>query len=674
MNQQKNIKFHSPKHQKFFKTLVLGQEGNYSISFNPFLFFQGVVLFVAFLVVSISIGNSLIGKPQVNQALVINEFTLKQTQPAIVNLPVSYSILVKQNSIRQGQSLIKLQKGAKNIKIKTINTQEANQILSQQQSSDQNGLTLKQRQQLSSAILKNKSVFAKAGSFLLASIGDSMSSITSTIAELTNQHIIKTKDADFVDISGQQNKSQNQTGEYVKIDYQASAPVMTETDINKGKSVTVFATDQQQEQSPLTDVLAYSNIPEIFKVGQEDKIKIKWQNNNNQDMQFKAYDLNNNGYIDYVEWTVPHLSRQTFNIIYISKAFKLDQSKNIIEDIYNKVKSKDNIYANLTDGQYARVTFEKALTNKNDITLYAKSKTGAKIEVYTENGSQLIATFNNISQDGKYRILLTNLQTPTDVFDLKITSLSLGQSANADIDYIVDPSSGPNFPSTAIDDSSVGSVVWANPGNVTASDNVYATASLGAAGVSHYIKATNFGFNIPAGATINGILVEWEVSASNSTDVKDFFATIVKGGVIGSTNRANPSTWTTTDAFLSHGNSSDLWGETWTANDINAVNFGATLSAQDATTAATAKVDSVRITVTYTAASNTAPSITAGPSDGGSSATTPTNVSSNVAFTGTATDTESDNYYLAICKTNSITAVNSAAPTCGVAASLQHSI
>src|SRR3989338_3416797 len=69
--------------------------------------------------------------------------------------------------------------------------------------------------------------------------------------------------------------------------------------------------------------------------------------------------------------------------------------------------------------------------------------------------------------------------------------------------------------------------------------------------------------------------------------------------------------------------------------------------------------------VVGTVASNTAPSISAGPSDGGSSSASPTTVGSNVTFTATATDGESDQYYLAICKTNSVTAVNSAAPTCG---------
>jgi uncharacterized delta-60 repeat protein len=59
-----------------------------------------------------------------------------------------------------------------------------------------------------------------------------------------------------------------------------------------------------------------------------------------------------------------------------------------------------------------------------------------------------------------------------------------------------------------------------------------------------------------------------------------------------------------------------------------------------------------------------APTFGAGPSDGGSSSSSPTNVGANVAFTATATDDESHQYYLALCKTNAITAGNNAAPTC----------
>ena len=62
---------------------------------------------------------------------------------------------------------------------------------------------------------------------------------------------------------------------------------------------------------------------------------------------------------------------------------------------------------------------------------------------------------------------------------------------------------------------------------------------------------------------------------------------------------------------------------------------------------------------------NSAPSFTAGPSDGSSSTSTPTNAGDNVTFSGTGTDANSDPYYLAICKENSITPSTNDAPTCG---------
>jgi hypothetical protein len=61
---------------------------------------------------------------------------------------------------------------------------------------------------------------------------------------------------------------------------------------------------------------------------------------------------------------------------------------------------------------------------------------------------------------------------------------------------------------------------------------------------------------------------------------------------------------------------------------------------------------------------NTAPSFTTVPSDNGSATTTPTTYGQNVTFTGTASDAQTDQYYLAICQTNSIVAGNGGAPTC----------
>jgi len=61
------------------------------------------------------------------------------------------------------------------------------------------------------------------------------------------------------------------------------------------------------------------------------------------------------------------------------------------------------------------------------------------VEVYTENGAELLAIFNSITEENIYKVLLTNLQTPTDVFDLKVAGDSV------DFDYIVDPTVGDSF-------------------------------------------------------------------------------------------------------------------------------------------------------------------------------------------------------------------------------------
>lgn len=210
-------------------------------------------------------------------------------------------------------------------------------------------------------------------------------------------------------------------------------------------------------------------------------------------------------------------------------------------------------------------------------------------------------------------------------------------------------SSGPNNGSTFVDDASTGTEIWLNPGNAQSSDNSYATVSLlgpsicaclpgahptyaalpfltkvghrlseflipvveavGNPTFSHYLKATGFGFSIPSGATINGIVVEVERKASANTasnTIVDTSVRIVKGGALGvNDDKATAGGWPTTDAYATYGGSTDLWLETWTPTDINATNFGAAIAAEEVctgTTAVTASVDHIRITVSYTPA------------------------------------------------------------------------
>ena len=163
-------------------------------------------------------------------------------------------------------------------------------------------------------------------------------------------------------------------------------------------------------------------------------------------------------------------------------------------------------------------------------------------------------------------------------------------------------------PQTMADDSSTGDVAWSNPDNAKVSDNVYATCydGSGDASTGHYLKATNFGFSIPSGATINGILVEIEKKRTGGTygAVKDNIVKLVKAdGTLGATDKADTATtWPTTDTYTPYGSSSDLWVDSWDDTKINDIDFGVVLSAKSASSLDgwRASVDHIRITVYYT--------------------------------------------------------------------------
>ncbi len=165
-------------------------------------------------------------------------------------------------------------------------------------------------------------------------------------------------------------------------------------------------------------------------------------------------------------------------------------------------------------------------------------------------------------------------------------------------------SQGPNSGGTFANDSSYGTTAWTSPSNAAASEDSYATCTLGSFNSSQYLKATNFGFSIPSGATIDGIVVEVELKASSSFLINDSSVKIVKGGTIGGTDKKrSPAVfWPAVDTYITYGGASDLWGLTWTDSDINGSTFGIVFSAHVDTGKAsiTASIDHIRITVHYT--------------------------------------------------------------------------
>lgn len=161
---------------------------------------------------------------------------------------------------------------------------------------------------------------------------------------------------------------------------------------------------------------------------------------------------------------------------------------------------------------------------------------------------------------------------------------------------------GPNLPSTGASTSRGGfeGVAWTNPGNITLNDGSLATASLsGSDDWSPYLKGTNFGFAIPTDSIIAGIKLEIN-RKNNGFAAKDDVVKLVKGGTVVGDNKASATSYPASLTVENYGDSTDLWGTTWTYSDVNASDFGAVLSfTQNGFSSSSAAVDSFKITVYY---------------------------------------------------------------------------
>ena len=167
--------------------------------------------------------------------------------------------------------------------------------------------------------------------------------------------------------------------------------------------------------------------------------------------------------------------------------------------------------------------------------------------------------------------------------------------------------SGPNNAGTATSNNAAGTSFWTNPSNVTgASDANFAWFDAEASGDSEYLDVTNFGFSIPSGATIDGILFEVRKREVASADnIFDKLVKALKAGTAVGSDYKSAVEWGTSFAYTSYGSSSDLWGTTWTYSDINASNFGIRIQAAESVgnnIGAEGRIEHVRCTITYTAA------------------------------------------------------------------------
>lgn len=169
-------------------------------------------------------------------------------------------------------------------------------------------------------------------------------------------------------------------------------------------------------------------------------------------------------------------------------------------------------------------------------------------------------------------------------------------------------SEGPNYPATEANDNTVGTNAWDTLGNADADDATYSNNTGLGGDTSQYLKATDYGFSIPSGATIDGVVGEIDVIGNSR--ISDNAVRLVIAGSPTGDNKALGGTWSS--GVRTYGGSSDTWGLSPSDSDVNGSGFGLAIavnaSAGEGTT--TAFIDYMRLTVYYTEAAgggNTAP-------------------------------------------------------------------
>ena len=171
---------------------------------------------------------------------------------------------------------------------------------------------------------------------------------------------------------------------------------------------------------------------------------------------------------------------------------------------------------------------------------------------------------------------------------------------------------GPRNAGTAADVVGPGAILWSHPEYITTPGAPYATATVNGAQSTDYLQGTNYGFAIPDGSSITGIEVAIYRQATGGV-FTDTRVSLVKGGVITGTNLASGTIWPTSFFTATYGGPTNLWGTTWTVDDINSVNFGVALAVgKTGGSPQTVSVDYMQITVHYTSVSGTTTAVNCG--------------------------------------------------------------
>lgn len=166
-------------------------------------------------------------------------------------------------------------------------------------------------------------------------------------------------------------------------------------------------------------------------------------------------------------------------------------------------------------------------------------------------------------------------------------------------------------PGSGTEKAGPGNTSWNQESNIVSSNNSRSTSNMGANDMTEYLYASQFGFALPTGSTIDGIstrIERHESSGAGASAIRDEDVRLVDDtNTVRTHDKADTSTeWPLSDAYKTYGGATDKWGESagfWTEAKVEDPDFGFVLSVKTSATGGgnTANVDHMEMTIHYTA-------------------------------------------------------------------------
>lgn len=162
-------------------------------------------------------------------------------------------------------------------------------------------------------------------------------------------------------------------------------------------------------------------------------------------------------------------------------------------------------------------------------------------------------------------------------------------------------------PTVGEDNSFSGTEVWSSPGNITSSNDAYASVTVTenlSNDVSHWLVGRGYGLGVPTNVSIAGIQATVEGKKTAGTAGAIIRVTLmVNGAPVGTAKIDGGGSYSTSDTIVTYGGANDLWGASLTPDNTNGAGFGIAVQVESVGGLGTSysfAVDHITVKVYYT--------------------------------------------------------------------------